>query len=136
MTMRLRAASNAVVALALGYAGTGAYADPAAECGVHAVSQVEIGNCLKGVESDVDATVKQALGFAMTSARSLDKETGRDSSTPALTAAQAAWESYRDAHCAFVGTTFGGGSGTGIAIQSCRIELGRARARQLMDFVN
>jgi len=112
-----------------------AIADPQAECSIGASSQVEIGNCLTEVEKVADATVAVALGFAMDVAKELDDVTKRESSVPALTAAQAGWEAYRDQHCEFVGTTYGGGSGTGIAIRSCRIALARSRADDLMGYV-
>ncbi|AVO39804.1 DUF1311 domain-containing protein [Pukyongiella litopenaei] len=100
------------------------------ECG--GSSQIEIADCLAKVEETVDGVVASALGFATASARELDQTTGRDVAVRALEAGQAAWSAYRDAHCEFIGATYGGGSGTGIAIRSCRIELGRARARALM----
>lgn len=110
-----------------------ASADPATECG--GSSQVEIGACVAETLQRVDATVDTYLGFAMSSAQELDSVTGRIVAAPALEAAQAAWSSYRDAHCDYVGATFGGGSGTGIGIDSCRIELGRERAEDLMRYV-
>ena len=120
--------------LALGAAAGLAAADPVLECNSGASSQVEIGNCVAETEARVDAAVEAALGFAMTSATDLDEVTGREMALPALEAAQAAWAAYRDAHCDFVGTTFGGGSGTGIAIDACRVELGRARAAELLRY--
>ncbi len=110
-----------------------AAADPATECG--GSSQVEIGACVADTLQRVDATVEMYLGFAMDAAKELDDVTGRPVAVPALTAGQAAWAGYRDAHCDYVGATFGGGSGTGIAIDSCRIELGRDRAEDLMRYV-
>jgi uncharacterized protein YecT (DUF1311 family) len=107
-------------------------ADPSLECGLDAASQVEIGACLAAVEATVDRAVDLALGFAADEARGLDEVTGRTVAAPALEQAQAAWATYRDDHCAYVGATFGGGSGTGIAIRSCRIELGRERVEALM----
>ena len=108
-------------------------ADPAAECG--GSSQVEIGSCVAETLQRVDATVDIYLGFAMSSAAELDEVTGRTVAVPALEAAQAAWSAYRDEHCGYVGATFGGGSGTGIGINSCRIELGRSRAGELSRHV-
>ena len=113
---------------------TGAQADPLMECSNQAGSQVEIGNCLAKVEQNVDATVAAFLGYAMESAKELDTVTGRAVAVPALEAGQAAWVTYRDQHCEFVGATFGGGSGTGAAIRGCRIELGRDRADALLEF--
>ena len=110
-----------------------ASADPATECG--GSSQVEIGACVSDTLQRVDSTIEIYLGFAMTSAAELDDITGRAVAVPALEAAQDTWSAYRDAHCAYVGTTFGGGSGTGIAVDSCKVELGRTRAEELMRYV-
>ncbi|WP_435257852.1 lysozyme inhibitor LprI family protein [Thioclava sp. FR2] len=111
-----------------------AIADPSLECSLSSGSQVEIGNCVAEAEATIEKTLALALGFATDSAKSLDEATGRPMATPALEAGQAAWAAYRDAHCDFVGTTFGGGSGAGIAIQSCRVELGRARIEELLSY--
>jgi uncharacterized protein YecT (DUF1311 family) len=112
-----------------------AAADPALECNTGASSQVEIGECVAETEARVDAAVEAAYGFAMTSATDLDEVTGREVAVPALEAAQAAWTAYRDAQCEFAGATFGGGSGTGIAIRSCRVDLGRARVTELFRYL-
>lgn len=109
-------------------------ADPSLECSINNNSQIEIGDCLTATEAEVDGAVKLALGFANESAVELDNVTERDVSVEALEKSQNDWNAYRDGHCEFVGTTFGGGSGTGIAIQSCRIELGRLRVTELMKF--
>lgn len=113
-----------------------ALADPSMECGVSAASQVEIADCVGTVDKTVDDTVKIALGFAMDSAKELDEVTGRDVAQKALTLSQQNWSAYRDAQCEYVGATFGGGSGTGIAISSCRVEMGRQRVSVLMKGLN
>jgi uncharacterized protein YecT (DUF1311 family) len=109
-----------------------AAADPALECNTDTATQVEIADCVAATEARVDAAVEAALGFAMASATDLDEITGREVALPALEASQAAWEAYRDAQCAFLAASFGGGSGTGIATRSCRVELGRARVAELL----
>ena len=109
-----------------------AMADPAMECG-DAGSQVEIAECVSKAETAVSDALELSLSFAMSSAAELDEITQRDVAVPALEQAQAAWSAYRDGE--YVGTTFGGGSGTRIAITSCRMEIGRARVRELMKFV-
>lgn len=119
------------VALVLTLAATPALADPTMEC--PGGSQIEIAACLAAVLDGVDHAVTVALGFAQSSASDLDEATGRADALPAVDAAQAAWTAYRDAQCAAVGAGFGGGSGTSIAIQSCRIDLGRARMDALLD---
>lgn len=122
-----------IIGVFLATASTG-LADPQAECSIDATSQIEIGNCLTEAERIADATVAAALGYAMQAAQELDDVTGRETSVPALIAAQAGWEDYRARHCEFVATTYGGGSGTGIAIRSCRIALARTRTDDLMRY--
>ncbi|WP_271949559.1 lysozyme inhibitor LprI family protein [Ruegeria faecimaris] len=112
-----------------------AVADPAMEC-TNASSQVEIGSCVASMEAGVEAALTDSFGFAMDAANALDEVTGRTSAAPAMEAAQSAWVGYRDAQCEAVGASFGGGSGTGIGITSCRIELGRLRIDELLRFVN
>jgi uncharacterized protein YecT (DUF1311 family) len=111
-----------------------AHANPATECSYQAGSQVEIGDCLAKVTANVDAAIEQALEFANDVAKELDEITQRDVAVPALSLGQSSWAVYRDKHCDFVGSMYGGGSGTGIAIQSCRIELGRMRVEELMKY--
>lgn len=119
----------ALLLFALGVPGA-VSADPATECG--GSSQVEIGICVGETLQRVDAAVEIYLGFATASAKELDTVTGRAVAVPALNVAQSAWSAYRDAHCDYVGTTFGGGSGAGIAVGSCKIVLGRERVEELM----
>ncbi len=113
-----------------------ALAGPVSECWQQVDDNVALGACLVQVEKNVDAAMDQTLGFAMAHADEMDNDTGRVAARPSLLAAQQAWVTYRDAHCGFVGGTFGGGSGAGSAILGCRITLGRARADVLLGFVN
>lgn len=107
-------------------------ADPSMECS-DAGSQVEIGACVSEMAERVDAALATALSIAQGAAAELDQVTEREVMSPALEASQSAWSAYRDAHCDAIGASFGGGSGTGIAITSCRLELGRARVDALLD---
>lgn len=107
-------------------------ADPATECG--GSSQVEIGDCVADTLERVNGTIDITLGFAMSSAKELDEVTGRTVAVPALEASQVTWTAFRDAHCGYVGATFGGGSGGGIGVNSCKIRLGRSRAEELLRF--
>lgn len=120
-----RLAPIALFALALP-----AGADPALEC--NRASQVETANCLATVESDVAQSVADALEIARARMAELDTAMGRAEALPALEAAHSAWTLWRDAECEAVGATWGGGSGTGIAITACRITLGRARTDALL----
>ncbi|WP_170417379.1 lysozyme inhibitor LprI family protein [Ruegeria atlantica] len=112
-----------------------ALADPSLECS-DAGTQVEIGSCVGEMEKRVSMALDASYGFAMQSAVELDEVTGRVVAQPALEAAQEAWRRYRDAQCEAVGASFGGGSGTGIAIASCRVDMGRARVDELLRMAN
>jgi uncharacterized protein YecT (DUF1311 family) len=106
-------------------------ADPSLECSLSSSSQVETGNCLAAVEATTAEALSVVLGFAQDAAQELDDITGRAVALPALQASQSSWEAWRDTECAYAGTLFGGGSGTGIAIRSCRITLTRNRIEAL-----
>jgi uncharacterized protein YecT (DUF1311 family) len=134
--MKMKYFCGLILALFLLLPAPGAQADPIMECGNQFGSQVEIGDCLAAVEKNTEAAMEVVLGFAMDAAKEIDTITERAVVVPALDAGQAAWSAYRDRHCEYVGSTFGGGSGTGIAIRGCRIELARARTGALMQFVN
>lgn len=110
---------------------TMAGADPSLECSLSASSQVETRSCLADMEETTQAALSIVYEGARAAAQELDEVTERSVAVPALEASQTAWERYRDANCDFAGALFGGGSGTGIAIVSCRIELARARITDL-----
>lgn len=112
-----------------------AVADPTMEC-IDAGSQVEIGSCVSDMETRVNAAIDSSYSLALGAAKELDDVTGRAVATPALEASQNAWTAYRDAQCEAVGASFGGGSGTGIAITACRVDLGRARVDELLRYAN
>ncbi|MEM1161724.1 MAG: lysozyme inhibitor LprI family protein [Pseudomonadota bacterium] len=96
-----------------------------------ASSQVETVACLSDIEEQLVPALAVVFDAARASALELDEITERSVAVPALEAAQDAWALYRDAQCDYAGALFGGGSGTGIAIQSCRIEMTRARIKAL-----
>ncbi|MEX0351029.1 MAG: lysozyme inhibitor LprI family protein [Paracoccaceae bacterium] len=108
-----------------------AFADPTMEC--DEPSQVEIAECVSATLDRVDGAVLAALGLARNAMAELDRVTGREVAAPALEQSQTAWAAFRDAQCEAVGASYGGGSGTGIAITACRIELGRARVTKLLN---
>ncbi|MHA3980297.1 lysozyme inhibitor LprI family protein [Halovulum sp. GXIMD14794] len=127
--MRLHFATAVLLSAAMPAA-----ADPAMEC--DGSSQVEIGACVSEMRAGVDRALEAVLSIARTSAAELDEVTGREVALPALEQSQQAWEAWRDAECAYRGALFGGGSGTGIGIESCRIDLGRDRVDSLLAGLN
>lgn len=119
----------ALMPLALGYSQP-LRADPSLEC--QESSQAAIKVCLSQTEARVEVALSTALRIAGNQAAELDAVTGRPEAVPALQKSQEAWVGYREAQCRFVGATFGGGSGTGIGIQNCRITLTRDRISELL----
>ena len=107
-----------------------AMADPILEC--PGESQVEVRACLAETHARADAALASAVGFARDSAASMDELMGGTAGVEAFQAGQTAWEAYRDAHCDYIGSTYGGGSGTGPAITACRITHARERVAELM----
>ncbi len=118
-------------AVALTGAPVAAFADPSLECSIGAGSQVEIADCLIDVEETATEALRIILDEARSAAIELDEVTEREVAGPALEASQNAWLALQEAHCAYEGALFGGGSGTGIGIRSCRIEMIRDRIRVL-----
>lgn len=108
-----------------------AHADPTLEC--TGTTQVDIRDCLAEVEMRAEAAVQTALGFAHDAATELDGATGRTAVVPALETSQSAWEAFRDSQCDYVGATYGGGSGAGIAVLACRIMVARMRTDALLE---
>jgi len=113
-----------------------ATADPTLECSLNSGSQIEVGDCVARTDERVEKALGFALEQAMLSAKDLDQVTGRQVAVPALNQGQAAWETYRAAHCTYAGATYGGGSGAGIATRSCWVTLGRTRVEQLMRYAD
>ena len=106
-------------------------ANPSLECSVSSESQIETGQCLQETAQAAEAALAVILDASREAAAELDGITERDVALPALDASQSAWEIYRDAQCTYAGSLFGGGSGTGIEIQSCQIQVTRNRINEL-----
>ena len=109
-------------------------ADPSLECSVTTSSQVETAECLIAEEERVGQALEAAIRVRQRAAEQIDNVTERELAIPALAVSQEAWLAYRDAECNFKGTLFAGGSGGGIAIRSCRVQMTRDRIDALLDF--
>ena len=122
-----------ITALIIIVAALPAAADPAMECAAGgASSQIEIAECVAGMEMATNGALDAAYGIAAANASELDEITESDTALPALEAAQDAWRAWRDAECAWHGALYGGGSGTSIAVTSCRIRTARDRIDMLL----
>ena len=80
-----------------------------------------------GAELEVwDKRLNAAYAELMAREKAEDKEmadlgSAAPKQTPALRDMQRKWIAYRDARCEFIGAQWGGGSGTGPAVQGCHM---------------
>lgn len=102
------------------------------EC--QASNQIALKECLAKLAPQAEQDRKNAETAACAMMKNLDRVTGRPEALPAFNQASKAYRSYQHAHCAWIGKSFAGGSGAGVAEQSCRIDLDRARADELSRF--
>lgn len=110
-------------------------ADPSMECGINNGSQVDIDNCVIAMLKVVDIVVDTSFKDALKNAKEIDKGNMTTNTAPALQAAQDEWVKYRKEHCLYISNTFGGGSQSGIAFNSCNVEKGRERVRELQNYI-
>ncbi len=111
-----------------------AQTSPAAQIECEAANQVLIKTCLAKLAPQAEQDRLNAEAAARAMMKNLDGATGRPEALPAFEQDTKAFHAYRQAHCAWVGKSFAGGSGAGIAERSCRIDLDRARAEELSRF--
>ncbi|MFC7420217.1 lysozyme inhibitor LprI family protein [Iodobacter arcticus] len=122
------------LACALIVAHAQAEPSPPAQTECDAANQVLIKTCLAKLAPQAEQDRLNAETAARAMMKNLDRATTRHEALPAFERASKAYRSYRQAHCAWIGKSFAGGSGAGIAEQACRIDLDRARAEELSRF--
>lgn len=102
------------------------------DCEDSATSQVEMRACLQKVSKYVERTLDVASAAAAVEMRELDTVTSANiGAEQAFAVSRQAYGAYRDAACAAVGASYAGGSGTGIAILSCRQQMDWERANRI-----
>lgn len=103
-------------------------------------SQIGIGNCHEAERRFWDAELNRIYRALIVLFKARDAElddvgSAAPRSLPALRTAQRAWISWRDEQCAFVASTWGGGSGAGIAETECHAALTGAQALRLDEIL-
>ncbi|MCX7205430.1 MAG: DUF1311 domain-containing protein [Proteobacteria bacterium] len=111
-----------------------AQTSPAAQVECEAANQVLIKTCLAKLAPQAEQDRLNAEAAARAMMKNLDRATGRPEALPAFEQGTKTFRAYRQAHCAWIGKSFAGGSGAGIAELSCRIDLDRNRAEELSRF--
>jgi len=110
----------------------GAAAGPVEECQAKVRTQVEVSGCLAADLRAAERALAAAASEAERVAQDLDHATGRPGAAQAVDVAQRRWLDFREADCAVRAALAAGGSGTDQFDLGCRIEMTRARARELL----
>ena len=87
--------------------------------------------CLLDLDSQAQASLRNAEAVAGTRARELDNATGRPGANAALAKSLRAFMEYRTLQCDYVKALYASGSGAEQAALGCRIDLTRRRVREL-----
>lgn len=120
------------------YLGPALPSPPLYPCSLLAGNQIEIRSCLADQLADLELSLEHMDAAAGAAMAELDAITSAEIDADAFhDAAARAFESYRQTACDAVGASYAGGSGTGIAILSCRLDLAWRRLLGLRrQFVN
>ncbi len=113
--------------------------DPEIDCD-NAMAQFELNACAYKEYERADAAM--SAQWKITSARMKERDRELDRSTDkrpgyfdTLLAAQRAWLTYRDKHCASEGYAMRGGSAEPMVISGCQAQLTEARTVQLKELI-
>lgn len=102
------------------------------DCEDSTTNQVEMRACLKEASNYVERTLEVASAAAAVEMRELDTVTAAHiGAEQAFAKSRETYRAYRDAACDAVGASYAGGSGTGIAILSCRRQADWERANRI-----
>lgn len=105
---------------------------PSIACEDSATSQVEMRACLREMLNYVERTLEVASAAAAVEMRELDTVTSADiGAEKAFEKSRTAYAAYRDSACAAVAASYAGGSGAGIAMLSCRLQMDWDRANRI-----
>lgn len=114
-------------------------ADPEIDC-ENAMAQPDLNACAFLEYERADAAMNAQ--WKVTAAKMKEIDAGFDRTydkrpgySETLLAAQRAWLTYRDQHCASEGYSMRGGSAESMVISGCRAQLTEARTKQLKDLI-
>jgi len=96
------------------------------------------GQALTQAEGELKIAWERALKAAEAQYDSVRRETGFEkmpNMPEALRKAEAAWEAFRDVNCDYQNLVYYGGSMASLAVTSCRLDMTKARVKELKDLV-
>ena len=113
--------------------------DPEIDCD-NAMAQFEFNACAYKEFERADAAMNAQWKVTAARMKKIDAEFDRTQDNrpghfDTLIAAQRAWLTYRDQHCASEGYTMRGGSAEPMVISGCQTQLTDARTKQLKDLL-
>ncbi|WP_447754770.1 lysozyme inhibitor LprI family protein [Sphingopyxis fribergensis] len=114
-------------------------ADPEIDCD-NAMAQFELNACAYKEFERADAAMNAQWKLTSARMKEIDKDFDRTQDNrpgyfDTLLAAQRAWLTYRDQHCASEGYTMRGGSAEPMVISGCQAQLTEARTKQLKELI-
>ena len=114
-------------------------AEPAVDCD-NAMAQFELNACAYQEYERADAALNAQWKLTAAAMKANDRELDRSSDNrpgyyDTLLAAQRAWLTYRDKHCASEGYTMRGGSAEPMMISGCMRKLTEERTKELKDLI-
>ena len=113
--------------------------DPEIDCD-NAMAQFELNACAYKEYERADAAMNAQWKVTAAHMKEIDADFDRSQDNrpgyfDTLLAAQRAWLTYRDQHCASEGYTMRGGSAEPMVISECQTQLTEARTKQLQDLL-
>ena len=113
--------------------------DPEIDCD-NAMAQIELNACAYKEYERADAAMNAQWKITAARMKAIDADFDRSQDNrpgyfDTLLAAQRAWLTYRDKHCASEGYTMRGGSAEPMVISGCQTQLTDARTKQLKDLM-
>ena len=113
--------------------------DPEIDCD-NAMAQFELNACAYKEFERTDAAMNAQWKLTAARMKQIDKDFDRTQDNrpgyfDTLLAAQRAWLTYRDQHCASEGYTMRGGSAEPMVISGCQTQLTDARTKQLKELI-
>jgi uncharacterized protein YecT (DUF1311 family) len=118
-----------------------AQAEPVANC-KDPQSNLEMKMCaaqdLHAAENELKIAFERALKAAEDQYDSVLRDPGFEkmpNMPDALRKAEAAWEAFRDVNCDYQNLVYYGGSMASLAVTSCRLDMTKARVKELKDLV-
>ena len=115
-------------------------AAPADRC-AEPVTQLDMNQCAAEDYAKADAALNAQWAITRQAMRERDEQIDRTrddrpSHSATLLAAQRAWITFRDKHCASVGFLYRGGSMEPLVVSTCKTTLTEQRTAQLADLVS